>query len=230
MDGTLAEYRPDEGEQLATGWDPDTPAGDSVVRDHLAVLTDRLTHTASITGGRCSQIDDAVLVDCRSAYVFDNLALCIGPLDDESVDRIAGEARSFFRDSPGWSLLCLNHRVDLTGHGLDLIGHPPLMFRPRGGEAPPAAAGLEIRPVTDADRLADFESTLVDAYPLPAGSAVVDRRMLEAGLRAWVGYLDGEPVATAGSHTANGLTEIEWVSTRASARGTTARTTPATSS
>ncbi len=59
----------------------------------------------------------------------------------------------------------------------------------------------------------------MDAYPLPAGSAVVDPRMLGAGLRAWVGYLDGRPVATAGSHTAHGLTEIEWVGTRPTARG-----------
>lgn len=219
MDDALSDFRPDDGEQLATGWEPDTPAGDSVIRDYLATLTERLTHTASVTGGRLHHLDDAVLVDCRSAYVFDNIAICRGPLDDEALDRVAADAARFFEGAEGWVLLCFNHRSDLRSHGLELIGHPPLMFRPRGGDPPPHPEGLTVVPVDRPERLVDFESTLVEAYPLPQGSAVVDPKLLDAGLQAWVGYLDDEPVATAGSYTAGGMTEVEWVSTRESGRG-----------
>ena len=80
-------------------------------------------------------------------------------------------------------------------------------------------AGLTIRPVTTRCGLADFERTLVEAYPLPAGSAVVHPAVLDSGFRGWVGYMDSTPVATAGSHNAHGLTEVEWVSTSADYRG-----------
>jgi hypothetical protein len=220
MGDALAGFRPDEGEHLATGWEPDTPAGDSVVRDYLNTLTARLLETAALTGGRVERLDDAVLVDCRSRYVFDNIAICAGPLDDAALHSVAERASAFFEGSEsGWTLLCFDNRADLRGHGLGLIGHPPLMFRPRGGAAPPRPDGLDVVRVETERHLADFESTLVEAYPLPRGSAVIDSRLLGGGSAAWVGYLGGAPVATAGSYTANGLTEIEWVSTRDSARG-----------
>jgi GNAT superfamily N-acetyltransferase len=102
---------------------------------------------------------------------------------------------------------------------MDLVGHPPLMYRPAGlAGAPSPVPGLEVRRVRSAADLAGFEATLVAAYPLPAGSAVVSAGVLNGPLNAWVGYLDGEPVATAGSHTAFGLTEVEWVSTLAGHR------------
>lgn len=215
----IAGFRPAADERLATGWDADTPHGDTVVHDYLTTLQDRLTGTAAAIDGRVRAVDDGVLVDCRSAYVFDNIAICAGPMDGSTINRVAGRAAEFFDGSHGWSLLCLHHRVDLRAHGLELIGHPPLMYRPRGGTPPPAPDELEICAVDDLDRLRDFESVLVEAYPLPGGSSVVDRRLLGGGLRAWVGYVDGEPVATAGSHTTGALTEIEWVATLRSARG-----------
>lgn len=215
----IAEYRPAPGEHLATGWDPGTAEGDSVVHDYVSTLTKRLTRAAAVTDGRIHETADALFVDCRSDYVFDNIVVCRGPLDDASLHRTASVGSEFFDGVSGWSLLCFGHRVDLGRHGLDVIGHPPLMFRPRGGISPPRPEGLEIVSVDDLGTLGDFESTLVDAYPLPRRSAVVDPRLLRHGLRAWVGYLDGEPVATAGSFTSNGTTEIEWVSTHAAARG-----------
>jgi hypothetical protein len=220
VDDALSGFRPDDGERLATGWEPDTPAGDSVAHDYLNTLTARLVETASLTGGRVDRIDDAVLVDCRSRYVFDNIAICAGPLDDAALRSVAERAGGFFDGSEsGWTVLCFDNRADLRAYGLELIGHPPLMFRPRGGDAPPAPAGLDVVRADTERRMADFESTLVEAYPLPTGSAVIDSHLLGGGSTAWVGYLDGSPVATAGSYTANGLTEIEWVSTRDSARG-----------
>ena len=220
MTDSLADFRPDDGEHLETGWGSHTPPGDSVVRDHLDTLAARLLATAALTGGRSRRTDDAVFVDCRSAYVFDNVAICAGPLGGGALDRVAAEADEFFAGSPlGWTLIGFDHRADLRPHGLELLGHPPLMFRPRGGTAPPTPEGLDVVPVTDDRTLADFEETLVEAYPLPRGAAVMDPRALAGESSAWVGYLDEGPVATAGSFTGAGLTEIEWVSTRESARG-----------
>jgi len=209
----------DEGEMLADGWSPDTPPGDNVVAHYLSTLVDRLVGSAERTGGRWEADESATFVDLESAYVFDNIAVCRGPLGEAELDRVCERASVFFPEERTWTVLSFDSRSDLTHHGLGRVGHPPLMFRPVGGSAPETPAGLDIRPVDDRSRLADFARTLLDAYPLPPGSKVVDPRLLESGLTAWVGYVDDQPVATAGAHTARGLTEVEWVSTAASHRG-----------
>ena len=160
------------------------------------------------------------MVDLYSAYVFDNIVVPYGPMAEAELAGVVAEAEAFFPEGRAWTLQALTPAVDLRPLGFELLGHPPLMYRPAGtGRRPPVPAGLEIRKVDDAETLRDFEHTLVDAYPLPPGSAVLHPDVLDVGFDGWVGYVDGSPVATAGSHTAHGLTEVEWVSTRASHRG-----------
>lgn len=216
----LEELLPDAGEYLATGWEPGAPADDSIVRNYLMTLSDRLMRAARITGARVVTRDDAVLVDLASAYVFDNIAICLGPWNQETHDEIARAASAFFGPERSFVVLALSHTADLRPHGLTLVGHPPLMYRAAGGEGPPVPPDLEVCKVESAADVDAFGRTLVSAYPLPGGGAIVDPRLVEHGaLSAWVGYADGVPVATAGSHTAHGLTEVEWVSTMPEHRG-----------
>ena len=62
------------------------------------------------------------------------------------------------------------------------MGHPPLMYRPAGGEAPPVPPDLEIRLISDGAGLKDFVDTLIEGYPMPGaeGTSIADPAVLEA--------------------------------------------------
>lgn len=215
----VAAMLPDPTEKLANGWDRSEPASDTIAGNYIATLTDRLSTHSRAIGGRSLMSEHADIFDMDSAYIFDNIVVCRGPLGDRRLEEVAAAARDFFPIGRSWTMLSVDSQSDLRPFGLDLLGHPPLMYRARGGRAPAPPQELEIRPVRTEEDLADFESTLVEAFPLPRNSSVVDPRMLDTDFNAWTAYLDGSPVATAGSHTAHGLTEVEWVSTLADARG-----------
>ena len=100
------------------------------------------------------------------------------------------------------------------------MGHPPFMFRPAGPPPDGHDAGLDLREVTDADGLATFFRTIVEAYPMPAGASVLaDPRVLGGDIRLWVGYEDDRPVGTAGVIVAHGVNDVEWVSVYEHDRG-----------
>lgn len=204
---------------LTTGWEPTLPADDGVVRNYLLTLVDRLSAQAVAVDGRVEHRHGAVLVDLASPYIFDNIVVVMGPWSIDHHRQFVAEAREFFPAERTWTLLSLSPVVDLRPAGLGLLGHPPLMWRPAGGAVPQVLDGLTIERVVTEQHLADFERTLVEGFPLPAGGTITDPRLLDGALTAWVGYIDGEPVATAGSHSAHGLTEVEWVSTRTTHRG-----------
>jgi hypothetical protein len=219
MQTPLVDMLPDPDECLADGWHRNEPVSDTIAGNYLATLSHRLATHAGATGGRSLELEHADLFDMESAYVFDNIVICRGPLGDAKLEEVTQAADAFFPTDRSWTMLTLDSRTDLGYTGLELLGHPPLMYRAAGGEAPAPPPELEIRAVRTEQDLADFENTLVAAYPLPRGSSVVDRRILETDFTAWTAYVDGRPVATAGSHTAHGLTEVEWVATMADARG-----------
>jgi GNAT superfamily N-acetyltransferase len=210
---------PAVGEELATGWEVSISPTDTILRNYVATLEDRLQMLASCGTGRVERTDLAFYVDLDSAYVFDNIVVPNGFLDDDDLERVVDHAERFFPPGRAWTLQALSPAIDLAPRGLTLLGHPPLMYRPAGGAAPRLPDRLEVRPVRTSDDLAEFEATLTKGYPLPTGSAVLGENVLDHGFRGWIGRIDGEPVATAGSHTACGLTEVEWVSTLADFRG-----------
>jgi GNAT superfamily N-acetyltransferase len=216
---STAHLVPAPGEHLTTGWEPGVASGDSIVRNYLETLVERLATTARLTGARFVRHPGVALVDLRSPYVFDDVAVCLGPWPPSEMEEIAAAASAFFGDGRDFTLLSLSPSVDLRPAGFRLLGHPPLMWRPPGGAGPRIPEELEIVPVDDGRTLADFERTLVAAYPLPDGGTIVDPRVLRGPVSGRIGYVDGEPVATGGSFSAHGLTEIEWVSTTVERRG-----------
>src|SRR5688500_16501488 len=109
---------PAAGEVLATGWEPGGPVGDTVVRNYLATLIDRLTTFARRGGGRVEVVDGATLVDSASAYVFDNVAVCDGPLDVAATAAVAATARCFFPAGRAWTLLSFTPTATPPGMAL----------------------------------------------------------------------------------------------------------------
>ena len=78
------------------------------------------------------------------------------------------------------------------------MGHPPLMFRPVGGEAPPRR--LSSRSVwSPRPGLEDFVTALIEAYPMPGaeGTSIADPAVL-GGRSGSSSGVDGVPVGTAG--------------------------------
>ena len=140
--------------------------------------------------------------------------------------RIVAPLRRFYRAGSGgpyffWDMWST---VDAGPEGLMAEGRPPVMTR-RPTSASVFASGLRIFEVHSADRLADFERVLVDAYPAPMlqpfGSQppVFTEALIGGMWRMFVGYEDGVAVATAAAIVTDELVLVEAVSTRPECRG-----------
>jgi len=153
--------------------------------------------------------------------MFSNAGVVVRPPESwdwvpEALDRLA---------PPGTPRLLMSPfpTPDLSPYGCQLVGHPPFMVRAAGGDGPAPVDGLEIREVTTAADLAAFERTVVTAYPVPDMDP--DERLLfhpdvlGGATHLFLGLVDGEPVATAGSHVACGVNHVEFVATAAEHRG-----------
>ena len=121
----------------------------------------------------------------------------------------------------------------LVGAALAVPDTRPRRVRPGPGRAPagdaaPARARSRRRiptstsaPVVDEATLADFGRTLVTGYGLEdiGVPAIADLALIGSLLHLYVGYADGEPVATAGSAVHHGVVEIDWVAVLPEVRG-----------
>lgn len=205
------------GEVLTTGWEPELPATDSITRRFVLAYADRITAMAGRTGGRTGTLAAARLADLGSPFGYDNAVVVTRPPAEHEWADLVDAAGRFFPADRWWVLLSVFPTPELPG--LVRVGHPPLMLRV---PAPlPASPGdLTIRAADDATTLADFERVLVAGFGLPAlgRPAVADLALTGSLLHLRVGYVDGEPVATAGAAVHHGVVEVDWVATLPDAR------------
>lgn len=208
----------DDAVGLRTGWEADTPVGDTLARRFVYAYADRIVETAGRVGGRHLVTGGAVLADPGSPFGYDNAVVLTRPPDDADLAAALGAARAFFPPDRWWVLLSLFALPDLTGEGLVRVGHPPLMLR-SPAPLPAAPPGLDIRTVPDADP-ADFERVLVEGFGLAdvGRPAVADPRTADL-VHLVVGYADGEAVACAGAAVRHGIVEIDWVAVPPERRG-----------
>lgn len=205
---------------LTHGWEPDLDAGDSLVRRYVLATADRGETMALAVGGRARRTHAYSAADPDSPVMFDNAVVLLQPAAYLDLHDVLGEALAWYPPERHVVVLSPFPTPDLGPIGMSLMGHPPLMFRPAGGDAPPLPDGLVIEEVTTDDDLAAFVETIVEAYPMPGGQAsgIADPRVLSPSLRLFVGRVDGAPVATAGARIGHGVIDVEWVSTRAAYR------------
>ena len=217
----MTTHAADPTERLEDGLGIDTPVGDNLVLDFTRCEADAFAAIAS-AGGGCVDDDPTLGVrfaDLAVASPFGNTAVLQRPVDDHDTPALANALQSFFGRAAGGPYLVFSPwRLDLSAHGFSPVGHPPLMLRPAGAIVS-GAPELRIEQVTDETRLADFERTLVEAYPVPEmqpwkRAALFGPAVLDSGWLLFVGYVDDEPVATAGAHVGSTLTAVEVVSTR----------------
>ena len=204
---------------LATGWEPDAPVDDTIVRQALLNFAAMSEHIVGAMGGRVLRDAQVSMTDAGSGCAFLNSAMLLRPLlagDDTALDAID----EFYGDRADGAATVWSAwpTPDLRARGWQLEGHPPLMMRPSRGAAPDPPPVLRVGEVTDAGALEDFSRVLVDGFPIPElqpfrPGSFLDARVLGAGLRLWIGAADDRPVASAAAYEAAGVVGVNFVST-----------------
>jgi GNAT superfamily N-acetyltransferase len=211
-------------EALTTGWEPDLPSQDSLLRRFVYSYADRTAGMARTLGGRAERDADASLADLGSPFLFDNAVVLLRPPTPDGLAALLDRAAAFYPPDRAWVLVSafpIPHDTPAE-RGLTLFGHPPVMFRPPGG-TPPAVPPPELRivPVTTPTDLTVFRQVLVDGYPIGSGDAgaITDPRLLGGAVHLFIGYAAGTPVAVSGAAVHHGIVEVDWVATLPAARG-----------
>lgn len=213
-------------EHLPDAWDAGLPADDNLVKAYVWGYADLMEATGTALGWPTVRTERFVAVDAGTPFPFQNCVVPLRPFGPDEADDLLAEVRDFFAPRPGgpYLLWCGFPTPHLGDRGWQLMGHPPLMLRPPGGDAPPLPDGLEIVTVTTPEGVEEFGTTMVEAFPVPelAGQPYggYGPELLDVpGWRMWIGRIDGRPVATAAVHVHGGHNDVEWISNRPETRG-----------
>jgi ribosomal protein S18 acetylase RimI-like enzyme len=225
-----ASLAAEEGEYLDPGYDAQTPDGDNLLLDFCRAEVQLWTswgEALDAVNGR--EEDGTVWVDAGSASVFGNPVLWTRPLDGSAAEAAVARQAEVFGQRPGGAYLLYSAypTPDLSRFGLQPVGHPPCMVRVPENPAPQLAspAGLDVRRAESNDVLADFERTLVEAYPIPdlmpwrPGVFMGERLLNDPRWRIFVGYSEGEAVATAAAYVSDHAVDVTLVTCRKEVRG-----------
>ncbi|GAA1923450.1 hypothetical protein [Nocardioides marmoribigeumensis] len=219
-----SSIEPDEGEHLATGWEPDLPDSDTLVRRAVAVHASWGVAVADSLGRPSRRTPRWAGGFVGDKGALTNPVVVTAPLAPGEYAEVLGEVGGLVPDRAPYFLVSPFPTPDLSAHGLVRIGHPPLMVRFPGGAAPPLRDGVGLRQVADEDTLAVAERVLVEGYPMPelqplVPGSILAPPLLDGTTRVWLAYVDGQPSAVAAAHVAGGAVLVEYVAALPSGRG-----------
>jgi hypothetical protein len=213
---------PPESEHLTTGWEPDLPPEDTLVRQAVLVHASWPVAVAGAAGRpwQSSERWAGGWIGDRGALT--NPVVLTQPLTH--VEDVLGEIGALIPPSVPYLLLSPWPTADLQEHGLVLIGHPPLMVRFPAPPTPLRRWSGEVREIRDPAELTVAERVLVEGYPMPEldplnPGDLLGPTLLQTATRLWIAWLDGAPVAMAAAHSAAGVTLVEYVASLPAARG-----------
>jgi hypothetical protein len=225
---------PESHGELENGSRATTPDGDNLQLDFTRADAAAFAALAGASGGRVEH-DHALgltMTDAASPCPFGNVAHLCRPLAAAETPAVVRRLSGFYGQASGagpYIVFSAWPTADLTGEGLLLGGHPPMMVRPPGPWAADRSQrsgdGLRIVEVADAGQLEDFERVMVEAYPaaelLPFGSQprLFGEALIGSAWKMFVGYEGETPVATAAGYVTEALVAIEMVSSRPECRG-----------
>lgn len=210
---------------LTTGWEPDVPVGDTLLRRYLFHWAACCDAYADAGGGRTHRTAAVAMADLGRPAGFFNSATLLRPLGGD-LDEVLADIDGFYAEGRGATLLWSAWPTpDLTTRGWQLVGHPPLLVRPPTDilGAPPAPA-THVERVVDAGGLAEWERVAVEGYPMPelaglAPGALADPSLLDDDrLAFWVGREDGAAASIGTSFVAEGIASFALGVTRPEAR------------
>ncbi|GAA2757731.1 hypothetical protein [Actinopolymorpha rutila] len=229
----MASIVPPADEHLTTGWEPDLPADDTLLRQAVLVHASWSVEVARTAGKpwRSEPRWAAGRIGDRGALT--NPVILRQPLTEPA--EVLAEVGAMLPPSVPYFLVSPWPTPDLREYGLALLGYPPLMVRFPGPRTPAASItstssstsaspSVEVRQVRDAAGLAVAERVLVEGYPMPDLEPLAPGDLLAPGIltettRMWVAFVDGAPAAVAASHRHAGVTLVEYVATLPAARG-----------
>jgi hypothetical protein len=213
--------RPDEGEHLTNGWEPDLPLDDTLKRRAVFAHASWPVAVAGALGCPARRTDRWAGAVIGAGGELTNPVVLTRPVTEAEAASLVAEVAELVPAGTSYFLLNPWLTPDFGPLGLALLGHPPLMVRfpaPRhGGDAD----GVQVVEVHDAAALAVAEQVLIAGYPMPGAEAggLLRPALLNGTTRVWIGYVDGEPASVAAAHHAAGATLVEYVAALPAARG-----------
>lgn len=216
---------PDETEHLANGWEPDLDSTDTLLRRAVDVHASWAVAVPDALGRPCRRTPRWAGGFVGERGALTNPVFLRQPLlsmDDYA--EVVAEVGAMVPTGVPYFFVSPFPTPDLSGLGLSLIGHPPVMVRFAGGEAPALKPGVDVREVHSAADLAIAERVLVEGYPMPemmplTPGTILAPPILDGPTRVWIASVDGEPAAIAAAHVAGDAILVEYVAALENARG-----------
>lgn len=213
---------PEAGAELATGWEPDGAADDTLVRQAVHLHGSWPVTVARSIGRPWRWTADWAGGFIAERGALSNPVVLLRPPTD--VGTVLGEIAELVPAGSPYFLVSPWQSVDLAPHGLVLLGYPPLMVRFPSAHEISQPAGVEVVEVHDAEELAVAERVLVSGYPMPdleplSPGDLLGPSILGPDTRVWLARVDGTPAAVAAAHLHAGVTLVEYVATLPAARG-----------
>src|SRR5205085_1213649 len=155
------------------------------LREFIEGTAARAEALAATTAGRAIRRDGIALADLNSPIFFDNTVVVLAPCDYLDRDAVFAAIGEFYPPERGVMLFSAFPTWDFSGVGFELMGHPPFMVRPAGGDIPPPPDDLEIRRVDSEAEAATFAATLA----APSAPAVLIASDDGVGVYERMGYI-----------------------------------------
>jgi hypothetical protein len=193
---------------LETGWFPETPVEDNLVRRFLHNQADLSVTLAEAGGGEVLRLPGVVATWYPTEVGYNNMAVLTSPLTDTVLDAVEA-----LYDGRVGTMLSAWPTQDLTERGWVLMGHPMFVVKAPGHLAVQTPANVAIDVCCTAEDLALAERLALEGYPLPeaAGAApnsIYPESTLESPLLVRIGRVDGEPVSVAASYLAHDVVNL----------------------
>lgn len=206
---------------LRVGWEPDAPVDDSILRRFIVNTGHWIEAQTGSLNGRLLERDDLLACDSGRSLPFLNLVLLRAPIFPDGLDETLALLNEFYRFGTDEAvepvgILSPWPSPDLRPFGWQLMGHPPLMLRPAGGELPPAPPGLRIERVQTIDQLHAAEAIIGNGFEFgefAPGSIFGPGLLAEERWRAWIGLEGDRPVSAAAVYSAAGINNVSFVAT-----------------
>jgi hypothetical protein len=203
---------------LETGWFPETPIEDNLLRRYLHNQADLSAALAEAAGGEVLRRPGVVASWYDTLVVFNSMAVLTSPLTPDVLDEVEA-----FYSGRSATMLSAWPTEDLSDRGWVLMGHPMFVVRAPGHLAVPSPPAVTIDIACTAEELALAERLACEGYPVPdaigaAPNSVYAEATLQTPLLVRVGNVDGEPVSVAASYLAHDVVNLCLAATLPSGR------------
>jgi hypothetical protein len=203
---------------LETGWFPETPIEDNLVRRFLHNQAELSVALAETAGGEVLREPGVVAAWYDTRVVYNSMAVLTSPLMPDVLDQVDA-----FYTGRSATMLSAWPTEDLSERGWVLMGHPMFVVKAPGHLAVPAPPGVTTEVACTAEELALAERLACEGYPLPeaigaAPNSVYAEGTLQTPLLVRLGLVDGEPVSVAASFLAHDVVNLCLAATLPSGR------------